>query len=133
MVNLQQATSTSPDQQPRLLRLQADITTKMNELASTITAMRRQGYDAAKTIVTTDVGRLSMGAISADLATIMDAAEARLYSRLDSAAAAERQITLTFIFGSIISAIALMLGAFLLARALPADRCFGTGAASHPG
>jgi CHASE3 domain sensor protein len=44
MVNLQQATSTSSDQQPRLLRLQADITTKMNELASTITAMRRQGY-----------------------------------------------------------------------------------------
>ena len=117
MVNLQQATSTSPDQQPRLLRLQADITTKMNELASTITAMRRQGYDAAKTIVTTDVGRLSMEAISADLATIMDAAEARLNSRFDSAAAAERRITLTFIVGSIISAIALMLGAFLLARA----------------
>jgi hypothetical protein len=35
------------------------------------TAMRRKGYDAAKTIVTTDVGRLSMEAISADLAMIM--------------------------------------------------------------
>ena len=52
MIDLQQATSQSPDQQARLLTLQADLTTKVNELASTITAMRQQGYDAAKAIVT---------------------------------------------------------------------------------
>ena len=65
MVELQQATIASADQLPRLLQLQADITTKMNELASTITAMRQQGYEAAKAIVNTDAGRLSMEAISA--------------------------------------------------------------------
>jgi len=39
MVELQQAAIATSDQPPRLLQLQADITTKMNELAATITAM----------------------------------------------------------------------------------------------
>jgi PAS domain S-box-containing protein len=117
MVELQQATVASADQLPRLLQLQADITTKMNELATTITAMRQQGYEAAKAIVNTDAGRLSMEAISADLQSIGDAASARLNARLQRAAATEERITLTFVVGSIIATIALLAGAFLLARA----------------
>jgi len=117
MVELQQATVASADQLPRLLQLQADITTKMNELASTITAMRQQGYEAAKAIVNTDAGRLSMEAISADLQSIRDAASARLNARLRRAAATEERITLTFVVGSIIAALALLTGAFLLALA----------------
>jgi len=117
MVELQQATIASPDQPPRLLQLQADITTKINELASTITAMRQQGYEAAKAIVNTDAGRLSMEAISADLSSIMDAATAQLNARLDRAAAAEQRITRTFVVGSIIAALALLAGALLLALA----------------
>ena len=117
MVELQQATVASADQLPRLLQLEADITTKMNELASTITAMRQQGYEAAKGIVNTDAGRLSMDAISADLASITDAATARLNARLDRAAVADERITQTFGVGSIIAALALLTGAFLLARA----------------
>jgi signal transduction histidine kinase len=117
MVELQQATIASADQQERLLQLQADVTTKMNELASTITAMRQQGYDAAKAIVNTDAGRLSMEAISADLASITDAATVRLNARLDGAAVAEERITQTFVVGSIISALALLAGALLLALA----------------
>jgi CHASE3 domain sensor protein len=62
MVDLQQPSSTSPDQQLRLLKLQADVTTKMDELASTITAMRRQGQEMAENVVNTDGGRLSMEA-----------------------------------------------------------------------
>ena len=117
MVELQQATVASADQLPRLLQLQADITTKMNELASTITAMRQQGYEAAKAIVNTDAGRLSMEAISADLQSIRDAASARLNARLQRAAATEERITLTFVVGSIIAALALLTGAFLLGLA----------------
>jgi CHASE3 domain sensor protein len=86
MVDLQQATIASSDQAPRLLQLQAHITTKMNELAATIAAMRQQGYEAARAIVNTDVGRLSMEAISADLAAIVDSANTRLNARLDSPA-----------------------------------------------
>ena len=117
MVDLQQATIASSDQAPRLLQLQAHITTKMNELAATITAMRQQGYEAARAIVNTDAGRLSMEAISADLAAIVDSANTRLNARLERAAAAEERLTQTFIVASIISAIALLAGAFLLARA----------------
>ncbi len=116
MVDLQQASTASSEQQSRLLTLQADITTKMNELAATIATMRQQGPEAAKAVVNTDVGRLAMEAISADLAAIMDAADTRLNARLDRAAAAERRMTLTFVIGSIIAALALMAGAFLLAR-----------------
>jgi PAS domain S-box-containing protein len=117
MVDLQQATIASSDQAPRLLQLQAHITTKMNELGATIAAMRQRGYEAARAIVNTDAGRLSMEAISADLATIVDGANTRLNARLERAAAAEERLTQTFVAASIISAIALLTGAFLLARA----------------
>lgn len=117
MVDLQQATIASSDQAPRLLQLQAHITTKMNELAATIAAARQQGYEAARAIVNTDVGRLSMEAISADLAAIVDGANTRLNARLEHAAAAEERLTQTFIVASMISAIALLAGAFLLAWA----------------
>ena len=117
MVDLQQATIASSDLAPRLLQLQAHITTKMNELAATIAAMQQQGYEAARAVVNTDVGRLSMEAISADLAAIVDSANTRLNARLERAAAVEERLTQTFIVASIISAIALLTGAFLLARA----------------
>jgi CHASE3 domain sensor protein len=68
------------------LKLQADVTTKMNELASTITAMRGPGYEAAKAIVDTDAGRISMEAIISDLAAITESASASLDAHLGSAA-----------------------------------------------
>ena len=117
MIDLQQATSTSPDQQQRLLKLQADATTKMNELASTIAVMRDHGFDAAKAIVDTDLGRASMEAIATDLTSITNAADARLHERIERANAAEERMTLTFVIASLVAAIALAAGAFLLARA----------------
>jgi signal transduction histidine kinase/ActR/RegA family two-component response regulator len=118
MLGLQAATVEYPDQQQRLLKLQADVTTKMNELAATITAMREHGFDEAKAIVATNIGRLSMEAISADLQAISEAANARLTARLDAASQAEGRVTATFIFGSAVSAIGLLVGALLLARAI---------------
>jgi signal transduction histidine kinase/ActR/RegA family two-component response regulator len=117
MINLQQATAASPDQQARLLRLQSDITTKMNELASTITAMRQRGYQAAAAIVDTNVGLESMAATLADLREIMDAAEAHLTFRLARTKGSDQRVNTTFVVGSIVSAIALMAGALLLAGA----------------
>jgi len=118
MLDLQAATLENPGQQQRLLQLQADITTKMNELAATIAAMRERGFEAARAIVDTNVGRLSMDAISADLAPISETANARLVSRLDMAAQAEGRVTATFIVGSAVSAIGLLVGALLLSRAV---------------
>jgi signal transduction histidine kinase/ActR/RegA family two-component response regulator len=117
MVELQRATADSSDQQPRLLRLQADITTKMNELAATIAALRQQGYPAAKAIVNTNLGLASMGRVLADLREIGDAAQMRLHDRLARAEASDERVTGTFIVGSTVSAIALLAGAFLLAGA----------------
>ncbi len=117
MIELQQATSVSSDQQQRLLKLQADITTKMNELAATVTAMQQQGFEAARGMVNTEVGRLSMEAVTGDLASIMDAANARLNARIEGAAAAEERVNLTFLIASVISVIALITGAWLLGRA----------------
>jgi signal transduction histidine kinase/ActR/RegA family two-component response regulator len=117
MLDLQEATQGSIDEQRRLLKLQADVTTKMNELASTIAAMRGSGYEAAKAIVDTDVGRISMEAITADLTAITESASARLNAQLDSAADAEKRVTSTFVIGSAASVLALLIGAFLIARA----------------
>jgi signal transduction histidine kinase/ActR/RegA family two-component response regulator len=146
MEDLQEATVASSDQLPRLLQLQADITTKLNELAATIAVMRQQGYEAAKAIVNTDVGRSSMEAITADLVAVMDGANARLNTRLERAAIAEERVTQTFIVASIISAIALLTGAYLLAlasrRATLSERALqatldsvreGVGAVDHRG
>ncbi len=117
MIGLQRATAASPDQQPRLLRLQGDITTKMNELASTITAMRERGYDAARAIVNTNAGLVSMEAVRSDLRAIMDAANVRLDKRLVRAEAGDERISLTFVLGSIVAAVALLVGGFLLQSA----------------
>jgi CHASE3 domain sensor protein len=61
--DLQQATLDRPTQQRRLLTLQSDLTTKMNELAATIAIRREQGFDSAVAIVNTDAGRNAMEAI----------------------------------------------------------------------
>ncbi len=114
MQDLQAATAGDTEQQQRVLRLQAKITTKMIELASTIAAMRASGYAAAKTIVETDLGRVAMEAISSDLAAIGDAENARLDARLQSATAADDRLTNTFLVGSIVSATGLLVGAALL-------------------
>jgi signal transduction histidine kinase/ActR/RegA family two-component response regulator len=114
MGELQGVTAGNAEQQQRVLKLQADITTKMNELASTIAAMRASGYAAAKAIVETDLGRSAMEAISADLAAIGDAENTRLTARLQRAASADDRLTNTFMFGSIVSMLGLLVGAALL-------------------
>src|SRR6185437_14665052 len=70
ILDLQRAVAGEPDQQRLLLKLQADTTTKMNELAATVAVMRSKGYDPARGLVLTDIGRKSMEAVSEDLAAI---------------------------------------------------------------
>ena len=115
--DLQQATLDSPDQQRRLFKLQADLTTKLNELASTITLRREKGLDAALALVDTDNGRRAMEAIEADTTEILDAANARLRQRLAAAEVLDQQVALAFVLGSAIAASALIASALLLARA----------------
>ncbi|HEX3885498.1 MAG TPA: CHASE3 domain-containing protein [Stellaceae bacterium] len=116
ILDLQQAVAGEPDQQRLLLKLQADTTTKMNELAATVALMRSQGYDTAKGIVLTDIGRKSMEAVSEDLAAITEVASRQLADRLESAASAETFVNQTFVAGSVIAMVALVVGGLLLAR-----------------
>lgn len=118
MRNLQTATAGSPEQQQRILQLQAHITTKMNELASTIEKMRSSGYPAAKGIVETGLGQQAMTEIGADLAAISDAENARFSVRLKKASAADGRLVSTFIAGSVVSLLGLLLGAALLVSAV---------------
>jgi signal transduction histidine kinase/ActR/RegA family two-component response regulator len=114
ILDLQRATSGDAAQQQRLLKLQADVTTKMNELALTIAAMRSGGYEAAKAIVLTDVGQHSMVAIGAELTEIGEAANARLTARLESAVGATSRLTWSFVLGSIAAVLGLLAGAVML-------------------
>ncbi|HEY1795175.1 MAG TPA: CHASE3 domain-containing protein, partial [Stellaceae bacterium] len=116
IVGLQRAVGADPEQQHRVLTLQADVTTKMNELAETIGLMRTKGFDAAKDLVLTDQGRKSMEAVTADLQAITNAANDQLGMRLEAAAIAEEFVSRTFVAGSAIAVIALIVGGFLLAR-----------------
>jgi signal transduction histidine kinase/ActR/RegA family two-component response regulator len=117
MIKLQQALQDNQAQQPGLLNLQADLTTKMNELESTIATYRAGGFEGARAIVDTEVGRRSMDAIQADLGALIDSEAARLMARSARLEQADKVVVATFVIGSLISAIALMAGAVLLARA----------------
>lgn len=114
---LQQATLESPAQQRRLLKLQADATTKMNELASTIALRREQGSDTVLAIVNTDAGQIAMDAIQTDINGILDAANEQLQTRMVTAEALDRRVASSFVAGSVIAALALIASAILLARA----------------
>jgi len=117
LVDLQQAVADRPEQQRRLLALQGDLTTKMNELAETIAKRREQGFGTAQAMVNTDAGRIAMEAVEADIGAIIDAADMRLQARMAAAESLEQRVLLTFLIGSIIAACALIAGAILLARA----------------
>ena len=117
LVDLQQAVADRPEQQRRLLALQGDLTTKMNELAETIAKRREQGFGTAQAMVNTDAGRIAMEAVEADIGAIIDAADMRLQARMATAESLEQRVLMTFLIGSIIAACALIAGAILLARA----------------
>jgi len=115
--DLQQATLDWPEQQRRLLSLQSNLTTKLNELAATIAKRRDQGFFAAQAAVDTDAGQLAMQAVEADIDAIIDSANHRLEARLAASEVVEERATLTFVAGSAIGGCALIIGMVLLARA----------------
>jgi signal transduction histidine kinase/ActR/RegA family two-component response regulator len=117
IAELRSETLDKPDQQRRIAELQAATELKMNELAATISARRKQGFEAAKAIVMTDVGRESMIAIGAVLDQIQEAAADRLQKGLARSETAERQLTATSIEGGVIAALALLAGAWFLSHA----------------
>lgn len=115
--DLQRLTSNDPDEQHRLLSLQADLTTKINELAATIAARQEHGFEAAQAIVNTDAGRAAMDSITADIDAILDHANKRLLKQLEEEETVGNRFTLTFVIGSAVASVALLFGSILLSRA----------------
>jgi CHASE3 domain sensor protein len=64
IVELQDAAREIPEKQKLLLKLQADVTTKMNELAPTLIATRQNGFESARILVDNHLSRRGMDAIS---------------------------------------------------------------------
>jgi signal transduction histidine kinase/ActR/RegA family two-component response regulator len=125
MADLQRATRDNPAQQAWILRLQADLTTKLNELAATIDAERQHGFDAARARVDTDIGRRAMVSVLEDLRAIGEASSSRLAARQAMERTAETMVATTVVVGSLVSCLALIAGAVLLAHA------YGRAAASE--
>jgi len=117
MKELQRQVGSTPGQQARVLKLQADLTTKLNELASTVSAYRTGGTEAALLIVQTDVGRTSMLAIQEDLRALTDEEANRLILRQHTAEAADTKVALTFTVAGVVAALALLVGGAMLAWA----------------
>lgn len=117
IMNLQQAFRDNPEEQQRLLLLQAGVTSRMNELESAIETYNTKGFEAVRAMVETDAGKNSMHEILADIAALLGAEKARLASRMEQGSASIQRVTAVFVTGSLISALALIAGASLLGNA----------------
>lgn len=69
-------------QQERLTVLRQDITTKLAELKNPIALRQTQGFNAALTVVNTDLGKADMNAIRAQISSIRQAEEALREQRI---------------------------------------------------
>jgi CHASE3 domain sensor protein len=114
MAELQATTRETPEQQKRLLKLRADVTNKMNELGSTLAAMRQSGVGSARAVVGSDLAASRVDTISSDMAQISDAAQAHLSTRLSRARDADRHEAEALVIGSLLSVVAFIGGAALL-------------------
>lgn len=125
LAELRRMVGDEPDQSARLADLEESTNVKMNEMATTIAKRRAEGFDQAKAIVETDVGKAAMSAMTDDIEAIQRAAGGRLQQSLDLGRETEERLTSTFLAGSVIASASLMAGALVLARA------YGRAAASE--
>lgn len=69
-------------QQERLTILRQDVATKLAELKNTIALRQTQGFNAALTVVNTDLGKADMNAIRAQISSMRQAEEALREQRI---------------------------------------------------
>ncbi len=69
-------------QQERLTILRQDVATKLAELKNTIALRQTQGFNAALTVVNTDLGKSDMNAIRAQISSMRQAEEALREQRI---------------------------------------------------
>ena len=106
----------NPEQARRIGALGPALHAKLDELARSIEVRRTQGFDAARAVVLTDVGKSAMDAIRQDLGEITAAEFALLSARLGETDAYEQRAITTGLFVAIVAGLVLILGAGVLAR-----------------
>jgi signal transduction histidine kinase/DNA-binding response OmpR family regulator len=108
----------NPEQGRRVAALRTPLRAKLDELARTIDIRRTQGFDAARAIVLTDIGKSNMDSIRQTLGELVAAESSLLNARLRETAGYEQNAALAGIFVSLIAGLTLVLGAGILIRNL---------------
>ena len=116
IAKLQQLTDGDADQQKRILLLQQALTTKLDELARTITLQRTQGDQAALNLVRTDIGEQAMTRILTQLDAITDAEQAVRGARIKQNYDIQRSFTRISVAGGGLAMAAIAWSAFILFR-----------------
>lgn len=109
---LQSVLPQTPENHHRLAKIQALSATKLAELAQTITLRQTQGFEAAKAVVDSDLGRKTLDKIRAIIAQWSQTHRRRL--RQEQSAARDRaSLANVFLILSGLSTIALMLWSYV--------------------
>ncbi len=106
----------SPVQQGRLAALAALVRHKFQEMGETLEMMQASGFEAARGMVMTDVGRAAMEEIRAIIAGVVAEERDRLTRRLADSEASHGRLLASSLAGAAAGFLILMLGFYLVVR-----------------
>lgn len=119
--DLRRLTADNPDQQRRLMAASSLIDAKLAELKQTIDLRRREGFDAAAKVVTTNVGKAAMDQLRAIIGEA-DQEERDLLKRRSEEARASADTTLMIIlWGGLLGTMAVAAVGAFITRLLSAE------------
>lgn len=107
---LSQLTADSPEQRRRLQDLGQKIEVKLAELQKTMETYDREGIDAARLAVRTDIGLVAMRAINESIDTIIAEENTELDGQLEQIAAAERRANTTVLISAALAVAIIVFG-----------------------
>jgi two-component system sensor histidine kinase/response regulator len=105
-----------PDMMPQVDALDAVVTTKLDELAQTITLFREGHRDDALAIVNSDLGNNQMAEIRSRSAKLTDAASANLTAAAEHADTVRQQVRIATYAGLFIALLAALAVGLLISR-----------------
>jgi PAS domain S-box-containing protein len=114
---LRQLTSDNPSQQERIEALQFQVGRKLDHLRKAIDARRTQGFEAARQIVQTEVGRDAMRAIAAEIGAAIESEDNLLRQRQEHLLELQRGSAVSSLVASALAITVILLGGLVLTRA----------------
>jgi PAS domain S-box-containing protein len=113
---LRQLNADEPEQLDRVAVLEKQVATKFTEMQGTVEVRRKQGFDAARRIVQTDIGLDAMRKITAEVEAVIARENIRLKDRQDRIVAAARSSAVSNLIASGLALAVMLLGGGLLTR-----------------